>query len=244
MNGVPQADSRHQRAGEAIVAGVDGARGAWLTALVPLDESAPGTRLELHEDFAGVRECVDRVGALVVAVDMPIGLAEDHPRESDRQARQRLGPRRSSLFPTPSAAVLAASTHREADEANRVACGVGLSIQAWNLVPMIRQVRAAVSPTEIARFVECHPETSFTAMAGEPLPSKKTAAGVGRRLQALRSHIADLDDVLAAAPRRASIDDSLDALAAAWSARRYWRGTSDRLGSGHDSAGYALSIIV
>jgi len=111
--------------------------------------------------------------------------------------RARLGQHRSSLFPTPVEAVLGATSHAEA---NRAAIGVGLSIQAWNLDPGIREVRAAIAPTEGDRFVECHPEMLFVAMAGCPLTSKKTRVGVEERLEALRPDVVDADAALAKRP--------------------------------------------
>jgi predicted RNase H-like nuclease len=226
------------------VAGVDGARGGWAIAFLPLESNSPGAWLELHRSFASVRSIVDGNRAVVVGIDMPIGLASSRRRPSDSMARARLGQRRSSLFPTPAEAVLAATSHTEASEANRAAIGVGLSIQAWNLVPGIREVRAAIEPSEGHRFVECHPETSFVAMAGYPLSSKKTRVGVEERLEALRPHVVDTDAVLAKRPAGCGIDDVLDAMAAAWSARRLALGQAERLGEGTDEAGYSLSIVV
>ena len=227
-----------------VVAGVDGARGGWAVAFLPLEAHSPGAWLELHQSFASVRSTVDHHRAQVVGIDMPIGLASTRRRPSDSMARARLGQRRSSLFPTPAEAVLSATSHAEASEANRAAIGIGLSIQAWNLVPGIREVRAAIAPTDGDRFVECHPETSFVAMAGHPLTSKKTRVGVEERIEALRPHVVDTDAVLAQRRAGCGVDDVLDAMAAAWSARRMALGQAERLGEGTDAAGYSLSIVV
>lgn len=233
--------SRAAYMGEPAVGGVDGARGAWVVAL----QQASTWRLERCEDFASVVALADREGLVQVGVDMPIGLPSAGARTADTEARAVLGVRRSSLFPTPVAAALHAASYEEALAASRAASGKGMSKQAFHLLPMIRQVRDAVGPGQRGRFFESHPETTFTVLAGEPLPTKKSAAGVGRRLALLRSYCTDLDDVLASAPAGLAVDDALDAMAAAVSARRVVDGAARIFGAGAgvDAAGYSLRIL-
>lgn len=244
-----------ERAGDRPVVGVDGARGGWVAATL-----APGAAPELawFADFAAVLAMAVRIDAAVVGVDMPIGLPADGPRESDRHARQILGPRRSSLFPTPVRAVLDASDHADAVARSRAACGKGISIQTWNLVPAIRQVRAAIASTPEVLVVETHPETSFTVMAGRPLAPKKTPEGRAERIEVLAGVIPGTEVRTAALDpsvfvgengeplqrrRRPMVDDLLDALAAAWSARRVATGVALSLGEsssgGVDGDGYS-----
>src|SRR3954452_1292145 len=52
--------------------------------------------------------------APTIGVDMPIGLPEVR-RPADELARDFVGPRRSSVFPTPPRAVLAAASYPEAN---------------------------------------------------------------------------------------------------------------------------------
>jgi predicted RNase H-like nuclease len=74
---------------------------------------------------------------------------------------------------------------------------------------------------------------------------KKSAAGVGQRLAALRPQVAELDELLCTAPQACAIDDVLDALAAAWSARRLALGLAERLGDeATDVDGYRQTIVV
>ncbi len=229
------------------VAGVDGARGAWLVALLH------GGRVELsrHPEFASVVELADERSLAVVAVDMPIGLPASAPRAADRQARAMLGPRRSTLFPTPVLAVLDASGYTDACRRSELACGRRISIQAYNLVPMVRQLRQAVPLGAANRFVEVHPETSFVALAGRPLAPKRSSRGVAERVAALGPALdldpgVDLADLVASRPRGVAPDDALDALAAAWSARRFATGVARVLGAddGCDPTGYPLRIVV
>jgi predicted RNase H-like nuclease len=199
--------------------------------------------LELLPTFADVVVAADREEASCVGVDMPIGLPANGPRTSDFEARALLGARRSSLFPTPVAAVLDASDYTEACAVSRRLTGKAISKQMWHLLPMVRQIRAALGPDQRERFVEAHPESTFVQLVGRPLDSKKSAAGVGQRIQALRPHVTGLDDVLASAPAGCAVDDALDALAAAVTAQRFVAGEATIFGSGHDAAGYPLCIV-
>lgn len=231
-----------------LVAGVDGARGGWLVVMAPVDPAtgvfAGAPEATLAPSFDAVRGLADDHQAVAVAVDMPMGLAGPDPRVADTEARAILGARRSSLFPTPTAAVLGATSHADAVNRNRAIAGVGISIQTWNLVPRIRELRATVGPDDADRFVECHPETSFTVMAGAALPSKKTPQGRSQRLDLLACELGDVD-ALVGPIRGAAADDVLDAAAAAWSAGRFATGRARCLGDGSlDADGYPRRIIV
>jgi predicted RNase H-like nuclease len=111
-----------------------------------------------------------------VAVDMPIGLLDAGPRACDVEARRRLGPRRSSVFPAPSRPMLAAATYRDA-----LAIG-GLSKQAFNLIPKIREVDALLTPRRQRTVVESHPELGFARLLGRPCAApKRTPEGLAER---------------------------------------------------------------
>ena len=180
-----------------------------------------------------------------VAVDMPMGLSDEPNNDIDHELRKRLGERRSSLFPTPSSGVLNAQTYEEALKRNRNITGKGISIQAWNLVPQIRQVRNVLDPSDTDQFVECHPESSFAAMAENVLLSKKTEQGVIQRMDLLAEFVPDLERVLCSLPQKCKMDDALDAFAAAWTAKRYVRGKSVIIGGrDYDKNGYPLRVII
>lgn len=231
---------RRARPVTPAVAGVDGAKGAWLVAA----QVDGVVSFRLVEAFAEVVALADQMGIGCVGVDMPIGLPLDGPRDADVEARRRLGPRRSTLFPTPVAATVGASDYLDACARSRAASGKALSKQAWNLMPMIRDLRGAIAGQPSDRFLEVHPESTFCALAGGPLPSKKTAVGVAQRLAVLRSQLAGLDDVLTTAPERVAIDDALDALAAMLGAARFTRGDADVLGTGKDPDGFPLRLVI
>jgi predicted RNase H-like nuclease len=199
------------------VAGVDGCRGGWVVATDEWDTGG----LTVVARFDEVLALVDGF----VAVDMPIGLpALGSRRACDTAARKALGPRRSSVFPAPS---------REALAANSFAEVTGLSIQAWNLVPKVREVDEAWQP----RVREVSPELAFAVLAGHPMAHpKRTADGRAERLDALA-----LGEVPRA--RGAAADDVLDALACLVSAHRLAAGTALALGDGAiDARGRPMAI--
>jgi predicted RNase H-like nuclease len=191
------------------VLGVDGCPGGWVGALVS------GSTVTWH---VGPLADLVRLPAAVVAVDMPLALPLDGTRRAcEVEARARLGPARSSIFFAPPAAVLSARDHAHASVLARSVGSVGVSIQTWNIVPKIREAMALADP----RMLEVHPELSFRAL-GPVTASKKTAAGRAERRVLLG------DPVL---PRGvAPVEDLLDALACAATARRWLRGEADVLG--------------
>ncbi len=176
----------------------------------------------------------------VIGIDMPLGLPSTEPRISDREARAYLGARRSTIFPTPPRACLDTLDYRSALVASRAAVGSGLSIQAFHLLPKIRELDALVVPGE-DRFVEVHPECSFLTLNGlEPLPPKRTAAGAERRADLLRA----VFGALPALPRGAKLDDLHDAYAVLWSTERYVRGEHLTFGDDSvDSRGLPMRVV-
>ncbi len=214
---------------QSAVLGVDGCPGGWIGALV----TASSVEWLLLPDMAAVLA----VPAAAVGIDIPIGLPAVGPRACDLAARQRLGARRSSVFPAPVRAALAASTYLEACELSRQASGRALSVQAWNLVPRIRDVDRTL--TQHGRVVEVHPEVVFAELAG-PLASKKDPAGQAARIGALQAELPSWPTP----PRPARIDDALDALACAWTARRWLAGTAEVLGDEVDELGIPMRIVV
>ena len=226
------------------VAGVDGAQKGWVVACIPID-GKDGASLVRHETFQEVKTAVFELGCSSVGVDMPIGVKLSGSRQLDSEARKRLGARRSSLFPAPSSVVLEATSYEDALKRSRNQIGKGLSVQTWNLVPQIREVRNIIQPEDSDMFFECHPESSFVELVGETLTSKKTPEGVKQRLDAIRNIVPTIDAVVEKLPKKCKIDDALDAFAAAWSAKRFSQGEAIILGgSEYDEQGYPLRIVI
>jgi predicted RNase H-like nuclease len=164
---------------------------------------------------------LDLAGVRVAAIDIPIG-AVDGPREADTAARAVLPGRASSVFSAPPRSVLDAwragevTDHAAASALARRVAGAGLSQQAWRLVPRIVEAEDLVrDATDAGAVLEVHPEVAFAVVAGAPLPSKRTWAGVQARVATLARLGVRLPDRFdgdtGAAPH-----DVLDAAICAW----------------------------
>ena len=202
------------------VLGVDGCRAGWVG--VRWDDT---TEVLVAPTIAELVAAAGPVDA--VAIDNPIDLPADVPREAERLARRRLPGRASTVFNAPAAAVLDVVDYPTANAANRTALGVGLSKQAWYLVPKIRDVHDWLTTSPSMPVVEAHPEVCFAAMNGGVLvDGKTTAAGEALRRSLLGAHGLD---VVAERGCGVGVDDVLDAAATAWTARRYADGVAERL---------------
>ncbi len=212
--------------------GVDGSPGGWIGALVS-DVLAGDGRAHVQWLSLPDAGAILAVDASTVGIDIPIGLPEHGPRRCDVEARCRVGPRASSVFPAPVRPVLKAQTYAEARAILAERGGSSISAHAFGIVPKVRDVDIAMTPALNDRVVEVHPEVSFRALAGQVLPPKKSAAGVGRRIAALDGWV-DTTRALTRVPGKVGIDDALDALVCAWSAARWRRGQADVLGDADD----------
>jgi predicted RNase H-like nuclease len=206
------------------VLGVDACRAGWIGIALS------GGRARAY--FApGIRELADRAAAdgpvLVIAIDIPIGLADGGRRRADQLAREALGRRWPSLFITPVRTAVEAADYQAAAAENRRLAGEGLSRQAFALRAKILDVDRWLQSGAPAQVVEVHPELSFAAMAGAPLRSRKTSwAGAAQRRALLAQAGIVLDGDLGLAGEQAGVDDVLDAAAAAWTARRVSQGSA------------------
>ena len=232
MFGLPQA-----------VAGADGCRGGWCVVTLP---TAGDATVEVIDRFRKVadRQARGQLGA--IGVDIPIGLSDSGPRKCDEDARRLLGERRSSVFPAPLRPVLGARTYEAALSRSRKASGVGLSKQAWNLVPKITEVDRLLDPTRQGRIFEVHPEAAFAAVHGVPMTNaKKTRAGRDERLAVLGPLVPGIGALVARPPVGAAPDDVLDAAVVALTARTVLDGKARRLGERrHDAKGLVMEIVV
>ena len=157
-----------------------------------------------------------------------------------------LGPRRSSVFPAPVRAVLGSRTYEEACAVSRAKSGKALSKQLYNIVAKIEEVDAAQSPDLQRRLFEASPELSLAVMRQHaPMQhSKRTADGRAERIAVLHEHVGvDVPALLEARTPGAQPDDVLDALALAWTARRYLDGSCLRLGGELDATGLRMEVI-
>lgn len=207
-----------------MYAGVDGCAKGWVALILPTEELVEG-----RTAFGDLLEYLVAQGVTTVGVDMPIDPPERGERECDHAARALLGSKRSSLFMTPTRAALQCATQAQASEVNRAHGGKGVSAQAFNLGRKILEVAQA---PRIADVIEVHPELTFHTL-GATRHSKKTWAGVRERIAVLESQ--GLQPMQWQSMGWGATDDTLDAAAAALSARRYAKGEAvqvPQIGSG------------
>jgi predicted RNase H-like nuclease len=227
------------------IAGVDGCRFGWISALRDVESG----RIETLVTSRFAELLAPPYKPRIVAVDMPVGLSDGAPRVADFEARRLLGPRRSSVFPTPVRAAIDATDYEEANAASRRVSGKGIGRQSFNLIGKIREVEASALEAGTGRIYECHPELCFLAMnGGQPLAAyKKTPEGLRQRRRLLEAALGPgVGPVIVAAAKATGVglDDVHDALATLWSAGRILRGESERVPAGtpRDSLGLPMEI--
>ena len=216
------------------IAGVDGCRAGWVVVLAhPLAGNAQEHQVTICAKFDDVLTLLPT--PTVSAVDIPIGLlAERQPggRDCDRYARRLLGRRASSVFTPPTRPLLDATHYAQVR-------GHGLSIQAFNILPKIREVDRVMTPAWQQQVYEAHPELAFRGLAGHPMQyRKKIVAGREERLGVLEQIPSPLFHGIRAAfehvlrvYKRTDVapDDVLDAYVLVWTALRIWRAQAHRV---------------
>jgi predicted RNase H-like nuclease len=204
------------------VLGVDGWRGAWVTARL----DGRSVALSVLPDAAAVLAVPD---VQVIGIDMPIGLSDDGARACDVAARRRLPGAASSVFPAPVRSVLHATTYDEARTVSVAAAGRSLSVQSFALVPAIRSLDDALGDPPDPRVHEVHPELCFRTLDGRVIDRKTSGRGLAQRLRAVEA-VMDVLDALAETATDIPLVDALDACAAAWSAQRIADGRATFVG--------------
>lgn len=240
------------------IVGVDGCPGGWVIATASVVD---GIIVELSAEVVSGLEtmvtAIRRGDIAVAAIDMPIGLLDDRPRRCDIETRKVLGPRRSSVFPAPVRATLAATDYEQACALSRAACGKALSKQTYNLLDRIRYLDELLDPADADTIVEAHPEAAFARAYGQPLSSKHHKAGRDQRQRLLRRSLqpafADLTFIARWQDRsttdRASpnptppIVDLLDAVALTMTANHLLNGTARELGGELDPVGKRAVVV-
>jgi predicted RNase H-like nuclease len=202
---------------DVTVTGIDGCAAGWVAVTLGPESRSAATLVRIA--VAATIDGLPLTG--VTGIDMPLGLLDAGWRDADLLARRALGRRGVTVFAIPPRAVWECETHAEANRVCRALTGKGFSVQAWGLRRKIAEAdefrhRALSAPCPV-QLHEVHPELSFAAMAGAPLPdSKHTAAGLAVR----RALLAAAGITLPTRVAGAAEDDLLDAAAVAWSARR------------------------
>ena len=150
-----------------------------------------------------------------LGIDMPLGFADPPSvgRRCERAARDALGSRRSSVFPTLPLECYQAPYEERAAVGARLGMSSSYSKQAWNLRGGIFDVQQHLD----ARMFETHPELAFATRSGRELEPKRTTEGVDQRTAIVTREGLDVAELIDLA--RAPIDDILDAAICAVVAR-------------------------
>lgn len=206
------------------VMGIDGCRAGWFAVIRKNGKWSFTLATSLSVLLA------DYANTEWVFIDIPIGLADDRPRQCDQLARRLLSPyRHSSVFSTPVRDAVYAGDYATACQVNVQHTGNRITKQTWNICPKIREVDTYLRHHKLwqARLYESHPEVAFYALNGQkPLPTrKKSSEGQERRLDLLTQEIGPARQLFTTAmhdyPRnRLQADDILDAMVLAVMAGR------------------------
>lgn len=208
--------------------GVDGCPGGWV-AMVWEPEADRVEPLFVRS----IAALLHRFPGATIGIDMPIGLSTTGRRQCDFDARKFLSPlRASSIFPPPVPGILDAESYKDACSRSFSLVGKKISQQTFALFPKLREVQQAVTPAIQNRVFEIHPDVCFAALARHPMVHpKRTPAGYEERRgylqQAMGISLPDRSLIGSWVPP-AQPDDVLDALAGAWTARRFAEGRAER----------------
>lgn len=213
-----------------MVRGIDGCHAGWFAA--SLDEMG----VVSAKLFQSAEPLLETKVHTISAIDIPIGLPSDGPRQCDIEARKILRDRRSSVFPAPVRATLAARSYEDACAISERTTRKKLSKQAYAILPKIREVDECLrnNLAEIWGVREVHPEVCFTFWnKQQPMKHpKSTGFGFVERFKLVEKRFPGAADRFRHEfrARDVSDDDILDALAALWSAIRIESGTAVCIG--------------
>lgn len=213
-----------------VLAGLDGTKAGWIAAL----RDGPSGKLSIAgvDTFLPWAKSMPRES--VIGIDIPIGLPERTEaggRSSERAARALLGKgKTSSVFSTPSRSAVYAATWEDACAIVQrdVPGRTGISRQAWNIFPKVREIDAALSKRLQLKIRETHPEVAFCIMNGGKavLAPKKSDEGRVTRLRLLKMARLPVAPFLNQRPAGCAADDLIDAFACLWVAQRIHSGTA------------------
>jgi predicted RNase H-like nuclease len=211
------------------LAGLDGCGPRWVFVELETRARTLDAGLVATEELAGRRWDL-------LAIDVPIGLCEDGPREAEGLARRRLrlGRRDCTVFNPPVRPALGAANQPEASAITRRICGRGVSIQSFAIFPKVAAVETLVRRdcSFAGRVYEFHPEVTFAEWNGTPIPlRKKSPEGRAARQALIAAAYGDaafdrLWRQLREAGHSVPADDLADAFAGLWTAERLLGGSA------------------
>ena len=164
--------------------GVDGCEGGWFS--LGLDQNGNFCESRVFEKFGQLLEHYK--DAELILVDMPIGLPEEgERRDCDSEARRKIRPRSSSVFPAPTRVMA-----RNIKDGHKFSAVSGISKQTFSIgckTAEVDEIMSKCTPNRKAQVREVHPELCFWALrGGNPLESTKhTLKGKTVRLSILQA---------------------------------------------------------
>jgi predicted RNase H-like nuclease len=234
------------------VAGVDGCPAGWVVAFL---DAGGQCRVAVVERFA---EVFAGGSPAVVAVDMPIGLPErvgPAGRGPEAAVRPLLGSRQSSVFSVPSRAAVYTDDFRAGCRAALATSEPPrmISKQLFHIAPKIRELDGFLrgAPELSSRVFEVHPEVAFWRLNGEraltepkKVKGRPYGPGLAQRCDLLMAAGIPPAVIDQGPPSGAAIDDLLDGLACALTARRIRVGEARPFPDppGRDAFGLAMAI--
>ena len=172
--------------------GIDGCRSGWL---VVSSESKAQFTCKIHSSLENILLEIPKEHQ--VLIDVPIGFPQENSRHCDILAREKLGPRRSSVFLPPCRDALYASNDQEACEINLKISGKKISIQTWNIGNKMREADQFLQNHQelLPLWREAHPELAFQNFNnGVSLTfSKKSFEGHLERIKILQNFYHHVD---------------------------------------------------
>ena len=197
--------------------GVDGCKGGWFS--VGLEQNGNFCESIVFEKFGQLLEHYK--DAELILVDMPIGLPEEgERRDCDSEARRKIRPRSSSVFPAPTRVMA-----RNIKDGHKFSAVSGISKQTFSIgckTAEVDEIMSKCTPNRKAQVREVHPELCFWALNnGCPMEfKKKCKEGQSERLRVLEkveAHIKKIFEEACSKFKKKDVgrDDILDALVAA-----------------------------
>lgn len=213
------------------IIGVDGCYGGWVAVYYTAGQEERIFDSLVDNDFskliANVLCQCNGSEDYTIAVDIPIGLAEGR-RECDIIAKSMLKKRHSCVFYAPSATVLKQWVNEEP---------VTMSRQLEGIMGKIVEANSYIEAnTDTAKHIyEVHPELCFLMMndSNPVIEKKRLKEGQDKRKQLLKRvgfiGIGEIEELHKQAKKMSTKelmverDDTIDALAACWTAERLYR---------------------
>ena len=200
--------------------GIDGCKSGWVVAELK-DKSIFFYLIDNLNQINNITK-----GNANIGIDIPLELAPKGERMAEKEARNFLGTRASTIFSPPAIKALCATNYFDACKINFEESGKKISKQTWYIFNKIKEAREIyLDKNSNKSLYEIHPELSFMAMNDMSVikDSKKTIEGRKKRLMLITKFYPSFDFQLIRDKflrKHVADDDILDAIAVLWSTQK------------------------